>query len=76
MKIGSGWDNVTDEGKEYISIAIDDAVKEICPALKTLNLGLSRIPLSEAKVENSPDWAVTVAKKRDTKKTNEPAKNN
>lgn len=70
MKIGSGWDNFTNEGKEYISVAIDDAIKEIYPELKNLSFGLSRIPVSEAQPENSPNWSVTIAKKKETKKQN------
>lgn len=71
MKIGSGWTNYTDDGKEYVSIAIDDAIREILPQLKNISIGLTRLPLSEAKSENSPDWAVTIAKKKEAKKTND-----
>ena len=62
MQIGNGWHKVTDEGKEFISISLDEAFKTLYPALDNLNLTLWQI--ADKKSDKSPDWSLQIQKKK------------
>ena len=61
MNIGSGFYNATENGKMYISIAIDESILEIYPILKNVRFALNEIPADEQK-ENSPQYRVSMYK--------------
>ena len=62
MQIGNGWHKVTDEGKEFISISLDEAFKTLYPALDNLNVTLWQI--TDKRSDKSPDWSLQIQKKK------------
>lgn len=66
MQGGGGWNKKTEDGKNYISIKIDDVLKVLCPALNDLNINLWEI--TDRKSDKSPHWTLLVQKK-EVKKT-------
>lgn len=65
MKIGSGWTKTTDDNKTFISVALDEAVLELYPQFKGLNISLGFINKDERKNENSPGWTVNISKRKE-----------
>ncbi len=62
MQIGSGFHKVTEnEGKEFISISIDEVLKLQYPILNEINLTLWQV--TDKRTEKSPDWSLQVQKK-------------
>lgn len=62
MQIGSGFHKVTEnEGKEFISISIDEVLKLQYPILNEINLTLWQV--TDKRKETSPDWSLQVQKK-------------
>ena len=71
MQIGSGFGGKTENGKDYINIALDKALCEMFPVLKNLSLTLWFTPKGERKSEKSPAWSLVARepfKKDDTQK--------
>lgn len=66
MKIGSAWSKISSEGNSYLSIGIDEFIKDLCPILKDYNISLNFITYGEGKrKENSPVYSVNVYKKKE-----------
>ena len=65
MRIGHGWTKNTDNGNTYISTAIDEAVLELYPQLKNLNLTLWHVKAEDRKSENSPQWTIEIKPKKE-----------
>lgn len=65
MQIGSAWHKATEEGKEFISVSIDEALKALYPQLNDLNITLWQI--TERRSEDSPHWSVQIQKKKPKK---------
>lgn len=61
MDIGSVFFNATDDGKTYMSVVLDDVIKEIYPILKEIRFSLIEIP-EEKRKENSPIYKVSAYK--------------
>ena len=57
MQLGSAWTKTNKEGDTYISVSLDDTIKELFPQLKELRIVLSY--LSERKSDNAPHWKVS-----------------
>lgn len=71
MNIGNGWTREKD-GKQYISIALDETFKELC-GLKGVKFSIYFIPKEERNSDKSPSWNVTMyVPKDDTKKQQQP----
>ena len=64
MKIGNAWTKTSDDGKTFISVALDEVILEQCPFLKNCFINLWRIPQEERKNENSPGWNVNISVKK------------
>lgn len=62
MQIGSAWHKATEEGKEFISVSIDESMKALYPALNDLNITLWQV--TERKNENSPHYSLQIQKKK------------
>lgn len=60
MKIGSGWTKNTENGDTYISIALDEVLEELCPALKNCYINLWHVKKEDRKSDNSPSWTVSL----------------
>jgi len=60
-KIGAAWFKFTENGKQYLSIKLDDSILplQITPDKYLL---LWEIPAEEQKNENSPHYSVHIAK--------------
>lgn len=73
MKIGSGWTKTTENGDTYISIALDEVLKELCPALKGCYLNLWHVKKEDRKNDDSPSWtvALNVKQEKESKTTEE-----
>ena len=52
MRIGSAWTKNTDDGKTFISVALDEVVIALFPELKNFNISLGHIPAEERRTEN------------------------
>lgn len=61
MDIGSVFYNTTEDGKEYFSVALDDVIKKIFPALKELRITMKEIP-ADKRTENSPFYRISMYK--------------
>lgn len=57
MQLGSAWTKTKKEGGTYISVSLDDTIKELFPQLKDLRIVLSY--LTERKSDNAPHWNVS-----------------
>lgn len=64
VQIGSAFYNQTDEGKEYYSVVLDDAIKELHPILKANRFVLKEIP-PETRNENSPIFRLEMYKPKE-----------
>lgn len=62
MQIGTGFHKATEEGKEFISVSIDEVVKLQYPMLNEINITLWQN--SDKRSEKSPDWSVQIQKKK------------
>lgn len=66
MKIGSAWSKTSSGGNSYLSIGIDEFIKDLCPILKDYNISLNFITYGEGeRKENSPVYSVNVYKKKE-----------
>lgn len=66
MKIGSAWDKTSSGGNSYLSIGVDDFIKDLCPVLKDYNISLNFITYGEGeRKENSPVYSVNIYKKKE-----------
>ena len=65
MKIGSGWTKNTENGDTYISIALDEVIGELYPALKDCFINLWHVKKEDRKGENSPSWTVSLNVKQE-----------
>lgn len=63
MRIGAAWHKFTDEGKGYISIALDEACLPLTID-ETKNISLWEIPEADRKTENSPNYSVSLNKNK------------
>jgi len=60
MKIGSAWHKYTDEGKEYISVALNkDALPLIITPDKSITLWANDV--TEKTTEKSPQYSVSIS---------------
>lgn len=73
MKIGSGWTKTTENGDTYISIALDEVLKELYPALKGCYLNLWHVKKEDRKNDDSPSWtvALNIKQEKESKTTEE-----
>lgn len=65
MKIGSGWTKTTEGGDTYISIALDEVIGELFPALKGCFVNLWHVKKEDRKNDNSPSWTVSLSVKQE-----------
>lgn len=65
MRIGNGWTKTTDKKDTYISTAIDEAILELYPQLKNLNITLWHIKAEDRKSELSPQWTINIKLKKE-----------
>ncbi|MCM1339408.1 MAG: hypothetical protein NC191_07030, partial [Muribaculaceae bacterium] len=69
MQVGSGFHKVTEnEGKEYISISIDEVLKLQYPILNEINITLWQV--TDKRKDASPDWSLQIQKKQAKKEDN------
>lgn len=64
MRIGNAWTKTSEEGKTFISVALDEVILEKYPFLKNCFINLWYIPSEERKNENSPDWNINLSVKK------------
>ena len=64
MKIGNAWTKTSEDGKTFLSVALDEVILEQYPFLKNCFINLWHIPAEERKNENSPGWNVTLSVKK------------
>lgn len=69
MKCGSGWTKNTENGDTFISIAIDETLQALYPALKDLSISLWHVKKEDRKNENSPSWTLTIRPKQEKETT-------
>ena len=69
MRIGSAWTKNTDDGKTFISVALDEVVIALFPELKDFNISLGHIPAEERRTENSPAWGINISPKKNKANT-------
>lgn len=62
MQVGTGFHKVTEEGKEFISISIDEVIKLQYPMLDEINITLWQN--TDKRSDKSPDWSLQVQKKK------------
>lgn len=60
-KIGAAWFKFTENGKQYLSIKLDEAIQPLTITSDKYLL-LWEIPQEEQKTENSPHFTVHIAK--------------
>jgi uncharacterized protein (DUF736 family) len=71
MKIGSAWSKTSENGNTYLSVSLEDFVKDLCPVLKDYNISLNYIIYAEGeRQENSPSWNVNIYKKKEQNNSN------
>jgi uncharacterized protein (DUF736 family) len=61
VKIGAGWYKFTENGKQYLSIKLDEAIQPLTITPDKYLL-LWEISQEEQKTENSPHFTVHIAK--------------
>jgi uncharacterized protein (DUF736 family) len=61
MNIGAVFSNISENGNSYMSVVLNEEIKELFPALKNLRITLKEIDESERK-ENSPYYRVELYK--------------
>ena len=61
MNIGAVFSNISENGNSYMSVVLNEEIKELFPALKNLRITLKEIDESERK-ENSPYYRVELFK--------------
>ena len=77
MKIGSAWSKTSSSGNTYLSIGIDDFIKDLCPLLKDYNISLNFITYDEGeRKENSPVYSVNIYKKKEQNESENPKDEN
>ena len=64
MKIGNAWTKTSEDGKTFLSVALDEVLLEQYPFLKNCFINLWRIPQEDRKNENSPHWNVNISVKK------------
>ena len=64
MRIGSAWTKNSNDGKTYISVALDETFLELFPQIKDCNISLSHIPAESRSSENSPSWSLSLTKRK------------
>lgn len=57
MHIGSGWTKTNKEGNTFISITIDESLRELFPQLNNLRFILSYV--SERTSDKAPHWKLS-----------------
>lgn len=62
MQVGTGFHKVTEEGKEFISISLDEVIKFQYPMLNEINITLWQN--TDKRSDKSPDWSLQVQKKK------------
>lgn len=66
MKIGSVWCKQSSSGNSYLSIGLDDFIKDLYPMLKDYNISLNFITYGEGeRKENSPVYSLNIYKKKE-----------
>lgn len=69
MNIGSGFGGKTDNGKDYISIALDKSILALFPFLKSVKFTLWFVPADERKSDKSPNWTLSMREPMEKKET-------
>lgn len=63
MKIGAAWYKFTEDGKQYLSIKLDEAILPLT-IQEDKYLTLWEIPESDRKSDNSPHYSVNLSKSK------------
>lgn len=71
MKIGNAWTKTSEDGKTFLSVALDEVILEQYPFLKNCFINLWRIPAEDRKNENSPGWNVNISVKKQKEEVKE-----
>ena len=69
MRIGNAWTKTFEDGRTFISVALDEGILKKYPFLKNCFINLWRIPQEERKNENSPGWNVNISVKKQKEET-------
>lgn len=72
MKIGNAWTKTSDDGRTFISVALDEVILGKYPFLENCFINLWRIPAEDRKNENSPSWNVNISVKKQKEEVTEP----
>lgn len=64
INLGNGFSGKTEEGKQYITLALDESILALFPLLSMVTIKLWYVPQDERRSEKSPGWRLVLAIKK------------